>query len=109
MTTDSGPPPVSGPALPAGAVGLPSWTARRVPWFLAALHVPFVVAGPVVTIPRHHLGLAAAELLLLDAAAIGALQLRHSLAAARGGRAAGAPWTFLAICLLVYLPLPVYT
>ena len=94
---------------PSGVVGLPSWTARRGPRFLAALHVPFVVAGPVVTIPRHHLGLAATELLVLVAVAIGGLQLRHSLATARGERAAGAHWTFLAICLLVYLPMPVFT
>jgi two-component system sensor histidine kinase DesK len=92
-----------------GTVGVPSWTARRGPWFLAALHVPFVAAGPVVTIPRHHLGLAAAELVVLIAAAIGVLQLRHSLAAARGERATGAPWTLLAICLLVYLPMPLFT
>jgi len=91
------------------SLGLPAWTARRAPWLLGALHVPFVVAGPVATIPRHHLGLGAAELLVAVAVAIGALQLRHSLAAARGERPAGAAWTLLAIGLLVYAPLPVYT
>jgi two-component system sensor histidine kinase DesK len=71
--------------------------------------VPFVVAGPVVTIPRQHLGLAEAELLVLVAVAIGGLQLRHSLAAARGGRPAAAAWTFVAICVLVYVPLRSYS
>jgi two-component system, NarL family, sensor histidine kinase DesK len=92
-----------------GIAGVPSWTARRSRWFLTALHVPFVAAGPVTTIPRHHLGLGASELLVLIAAAICALQLRHSLAAARGARPVGAPWTLLAICLLVYLPLSLFT
>ncbi|GIJ54312.1 sensor histidine kinase [Virgisporangium aurantiacum] len=90
-------------------VGVPAWTARRSAWFLAALHVPFVVAGPVVTIPRHQLEPADAVLLALTAAAIGGLQMRHSLAAAHGRRAAGAPWTFLGVCLLVYVPLPLFT
>jgi two-component system sensor histidine kinase DesK len=103
MTATSASPPLT------GIVGVPSWTARRSRWFLAALHVPFVGAGPVTTIPRHHLGLGAAELVVLISAAIGVLQLRHSLAAARGERPAGAPWTLLAICLLVYLPLPLFT
>ena len=100
---------VAAPPPPSDIVGLPSWTARRIPRFLVALHVPFVFAGPVVTIPRHHLGLAEAGLLVLVAVAIGGLQLRLSLAAAPGALPAGVPWTFLAICLLVYLPMPVFT
>ena len=76
---------------------------------LVALHAPFVAAGPVTTIPRHHLGLAQAGLLTLIALAIGGLQLRHSFAAARGERPAGAGWTFLALSVLVYLPMVWFT
>ena len=37
--------------------------------------------------------------------AIGALQLRHSFAAARGQRPCHWPWTLLALTVLVYLPM----
>src|SRR5262249_60078212 len=39
------------------------------------------------------------------AVAIGALQLRHSFAAARGERPRRWPWTLLALAVLVYLPM----
>jgi two-component system sensor histidine kinase DesK len=40
---------------------------------------------------------------------IAALQLRHSLAAARGDRPSGWPWTLLALIGLVYLPMMWFT
>jgi two-component system, NarL family, sensor histidine kinase DesK len=87
------------------AVGFPQLTVERGPWFLVALHLPFVVAGPITTIPRHHLHPVQAVLLVAVAAAIGGLQLRHSFAVARGEQPAGAVWTFAALTLLVYVPL----
>jgi two-component system sensor histidine kinase DesK len=94
-------------ALTAGAAALsgPLWTPRRSPWFLLTLHVPFVTAGPVMAIPRHDLPPPAATGLVLVAVAVGALQLRHSLAVARGRRPAGGRWTLLALVALVYPPL----
>jgi two-component system, NarL family, sensor histidine kinase DesK len=88
----------------SGAVAFPRWTDRRTLWFLVAVLVPFLASGPVTTIPRHHLGVAESTFVTLLAVAIGALQLRHSLAAIRGERPAGAAWTFLALAALVYVP-----
>lgn len=86
-------------------VGGPRWTPRHSPWLLMALHLPFVAAGPVTTIPRYPLTFGEAAALVLVAAATGGLQLRHSLAVARGRRPAGGAWTLLALALLVYAPL----
>jgi two-component system sensor histidine kinase DesK len=69
------------------------------------LHLPFVVAGPVTTIPRYDLGFVRGAGLAVVAAAIGGLQLRHSLATARGERPADWPVTFLALAALVYVPM----
>jgi two-component system sensor histidine kinase DesK len=87
-----------------GTVAFPRWTIRRSRWFLAAVLVPFLASGPVTTIPRHDLDVAEAAFVTLLAVAIGGLQLRHSLAATRGERPAGAAWTFLALLALVYVP-----
>jgi two-component system, NarL family, sensor histidine kinase DesK len=46
---------------------------------------------------------------VLAALAIGALQLRHSFAAARGERPRRWPWTLLALAVLVYLPMVWFT
>jgi two-component system sensor histidine kinase DesK len=96
---------VSAVRTSAAAVGGPTWRPRRVPWFLVALILPFVAAGPVMAVPREHLRGGAAAAVVLVAVAIGALQLRHSLAVARGERPAGGLWTLLALAALVYVPL----
>jgi two-component system, NarL family, sensor histidine kinase DesK len=95
--------------LVSRSVHAPDRAVRRGPWLLVALHVPFVAAGPVMAIPRHDVAVETAALLVLVALAIGALQLRLSLATARGERAAGALWTFVAVAVLVYLPMPWFT
>jgi two-component system sensor histidine kinase DesK len=87
----------------APTVGFP-WTSRHAPMFLVALHAPLVASGPVTTIPRHDLGVAEGTLVSLLALAIGGLQLRHSFAAAQGERPAGWPLTFLALAVMVYVP-----
>jgi len=91
------------------AVSGPLWTPRRSPWFLLTALVPFVAVGPVMAIPRHDLSAAQAVALTLAALAIGGLQLRHSLAVARGRRprqaTAGGVWTLLALLALVYPPM----
>lgn len=81
------------------------WTVRHSRWFLVALHLPFVAMPPIIATtasedPR-------GDLLIVGmvAVAIGGLQLRHSLAAAREERPRHWPWTFLALGVLVYVPM----
>lgn len=82
-----------------------SWTVRHAPWLLAALHLPFVAAPPVYVITRHpDLSLAESTAIALAAVALGGLQLRHTLAAARGGRARWSGATLLVVALLAYVP-----
>ncbi|MBE1582930.1 sensor histidine kinase [Nonomuraea angiospora] len=83
----------------------PRWVLRHPHWPLIALHVPLTLQVPVYTV----LGMdgppgnpAAAT---VGAAAAGAIQLRHSLAAARGERPAGWPWSLAALVLLADLPI----
>ena len=86
---------MSDPAL-AEPGGFPLWAVRRAVWFLVAIHLPFVVYVQVTVITRHP-GLAAWKLALLAAwppRRRAALQLRHSLAAAHGGRPRAWPLTF---------------
>ena len=87
------------------SAGVPRWSIGRSPWFLAAIHVPAAASGPVTTIPRHGLAIGPAVLLVALAAAIAGLQLRHSLAMARGERPAAGGWTFLALAVMVYGPM----
>jgi two-component system sensor histidine kinase DesK len=97
--------------MSAGATdttGLPQPSIRRSPWFVA-LDLPFVAAGLVTTVPRHHPTAGATLLLVLASLTIGGLQTRHSLAAVRGERPAGAVWTFLALAAVVYVPVWWYT
>jgi two-component system, NarL family, sensor histidine kinase DesK len=86
-------------------IGSPLWSVRRATWFLVAIHLPFVLFAPLLTITRRP-GMPAREiaLLVLAGAALGGLQLRHSLAAARGERPRAWPWTFAALLVLAYLP-----
>jgi two-component system sensor histidine kinase DesK len=69
------------------------------------LHVPFAAVAPLFVITRQSVTAGEAVLAVVAAAAIGGLQLRHSVAAARGERPAGGLWTFCALVALVYLPL----
>ncbi|MEU7740191.1 histidine kinase [Nonomuraea sp. NPDC049158] len=85
---------------------LPPWVLRHPRWPLIALHVPLAAQTPVYTslgtdgsTPTNPL-----PAILLAAVAF-ALQLRHSLAAARGERPAGWRWSFAAILLLPYAPI----
>jgi two-component system sensor histidine kinase DesK len=81
-------------------------TRQHARWLLLLLHVPLVVVSPLFTLagfqgrPQGSL-LAVAPL----AGALAGLQLRHILAAARGERPAHWPWTFLALVVVVYLPM----
>ncbi|MBE3013985.1 hypothetical protein IL992_33110 [Microbispora sp. NEAU-D428] len=83
---------------------LPAWVLRRPRWPLVALHVPLTVQAPVYSIIGME-GRPSAPLIMIPAAAmLGALQLRHSLAAARGERPAGWRWSYAALLLLAYVP-----
>jgi two-component system, NarL family, sensor histidine kinase DesK len=80
-------------------------TPRQAWWLLVVLHVP-IVAVPVsftwfgvVGLPGH--GPLVATVL---GVAMGTLQLRHSLAAARDVRPRGWVWTLVLLLALVYLP-----
>jgi two-component system, NarL family, sensor histidine kinase DesK len=90
--------------------GYPPWLTRRAQWFLAAMNAPFIAICPVVTI----IGFAGQPsgnpiLVVSLGLAMGALQLRHSFAAARGQRPAGWQWTLLALAVVVYLPMYWFT
>ncbi|MFC4591746.1 sensor histidine kinase [Sphaerisporangium corydalis] len=83
---------------------MPAWVLRHPHWPLVALHVPLTVQAPVYSIIGME-GRPSASLVMIPvAAALGALQLRHSLAAARGERPAGWRWSYAALLLLVYVP-----
>lgn len=88
-----------------GPVGFPLRSARRADWLLIAIHLPFAVIPPSYAITRYPgtpvAGMAAIALAGLLA---GGLQLRNSLAAARGSRPRAWPWTFTAQLALAGLP-----
>jgi two-component system sensor histidine kinase DesK len=88
-----------------GPIASPLWSVRRATSFLVAIHLPFVLFPPLLTITRRP-GMPVWEMtvLVLAGAALGGLQLRHSLAAARGERPRAWPWTFAALLVLAYLP-----
>jgi two-component system sensor histidine kinase DesK len=105
MVTATPPGSADEAAAPTGTVGVPRWAVGRQPWFLVALHLPFVASGPIVAIPRHDVSPGVAAFVVVVSLAIGALQLRHSFAAARGERPAGWVWSLLALVVLVHVPL----
>jgi two-component system, NarL family, sensor histidine kinase DesK len=83
-------------------------TGRSARWGIVALDAAVLSAAPLPTV----LGASdippsgpAAVVVPLGLAIVG-LQLRHSLAAAAGRRPRGAPWTLLALALVVYVPMP---
>jgi two-component system sensor histidine kinase DesK len=83
----------------------PRWVLRHPHWPLIALHVPLTLQVPVYTI----LGMDAPPgnpiAAILGTAAAGAIQLRHSLAAARGRRPEGWSWSLAALVLLADVPI----
>jgi two-component system sensor histidine kinase DesK len=82
------------------------WTKRRARWFLVALNTPFIVISPFETITGVEHSRPWSPLLVVPIGlALGALQLRHSFAAASGERPAAWPWTLLAMAAGVYLPM----
>jgi two-component system sensor histidine kinase DesK len=86
-------------------VGQPLPTVWRARWFLFGLHLALVAVAPVFTITGFEDNSGNPAIVVLAAVTIGALQLRHSLASARGERPRGWPWTLLALTILVYLPI----
>jgi len=88
----------------------PAWSPRRARWFLVAAHLPFILTSPIYAITGLDGPQARYPVVpLIAGLAIGALQLRHSFAAARGERPRGWQWTFLMLIVLVYLPMPWFT
>jgi two-component system, NarL family, sensor histidine kinase DesK len=88
----------------AGASASPSRWARVL---LVALHVPVVVlpaAFAIFGLSSDPAATATMVSAVVVALMVGGLQLRHSLAAARGGVPDGAGWSLLALVILVYLP-----
>jgi two-component system, NarL family, sensor histidine kinase DesK len=92
-------------AVTTSPMGQPLPTGRRARWFLFGLHLALVTVAPVFTITGFEDDAGDPAIAVLAALGIGALQLRHSLAAARGERPRGWPWTLLALTVLVYLPM----
>lgn len=80
-------------------------TVGRTRWFLAGLHVPFVLMPIVITTIASEDTMGSPLILVPVALGIGGLQLRHSFAAARGERPRHWPWTLFALAALVYLPM----
>jgi len=92
---------------PASRPGHQPWQARRARDLLVALNVPFIAIAPFETIVGVDHSRAWNPLIVVPLGlALGALQLRHSLAAARGQRPDGWRWTLLALAVVVYLPMP---
>ena len=75
---------------------------------LIAVHVPLIAEAPLFVINGSLGGIPPSRypwLAVLSAVMIFCLQLRHSLAMARGERPRGGVWTLLALAVLVYVPL----
>jgi two-component system, NarL family, sensor histidine kinase DesK len=90
----------------AAPAGLTRWLVRRAVWFLVACHLPFVIFPPFeITTRTPGMSVTVKVLFVLIGVAAGGLQLRHSLAAARGERPRAWPWTYAAVLALAYVPL----
>jgi two-component system, NarL family, sensor histidine kinase DesK len=75
---------------------------------IVALHLPFVVVAPVLVISDHDLSLLAAIAVVANALIMGAVQLRHSLAAARNERPAGWQWSLGILAVSTYAPMKLF-
>jgi two-component system sensor histidine kinase DesK len=82
----------------------------RGPWLmLVAVHVPILAQPPLYAIFGSIGGVAPAGhpwLGVLAGVLIAGVQVRHSLAVARGQRPRGGMWTLAALAILAYAPLP---
>jgi two-component system, NarL family, sensor histidine kinase DesK len=92
-------------AVTTSPVGQPLSTGRRARWFLIGLHLALLAVAPVLTITGFEGDAGDPAVAVPAAIGIGGLQLRHSLAATRGERPRGWPWTLLGLTVLVYLPM----
>ncbi len=81
------------------------WSTRRSQGLLVATLLPFLILGPLITAVGLEEPARSPWFVVPLAMAIGALQLRHSFAAARGVLPRGWPMTLLALGLLVYVPM----
>jgi two-component system, NarL family, sensor histidine kinase DesK len=96
-------------AVTSGMVGDRLWTVRRARWLLVGLHLALLAVAPVLTITGFDGSPGNPAVVVPVALTVGALQLRHSFAAARGERPRGWQWSLLALVLLVYLPMVRFT
>jgi two-component system, NarL family, sensor histidine kinase DesK len=96
-------------ALTSSHAGAAPWTARQARWLLVGLHVALLAVPVAFTITGFDGDPRNPAVVVPVALAIGALQLRHSFAAARDVRPRGWPWTLLALVVLVYLPTAWFT
>jgi two-component system sensor histidine kinase DesK len=95
----------------SGAEARSLWTPRRPRWILVAATVAVAATSPVFSVLGTY-GVRPVRYPVIPVvlgAGLLALQLRHSFAAARGGRPRGGLWTLLAMAVLVYAPLPWFT
>jgi two-component system, NarL family, sensor histidine kinase DesK len=100
---------IDGRAMVDGLPDYPQWAVRQARWFLVGLHLALAVVSPLLTVAGFEGEPGNPALAVPAGLAIGALQLRHSLAAARGVRPYAWPWTLLALAVLVYLPMVWFT
>ena len=98
LEAEPGAGPERGPAEP--------WILRHTTWFLVLIHIPAVgiawsdaAFGTAGGLTWNPFGVTALTLV------VGGIQLRHSLAAARGERPRGWLWTWLALLALAFVPL----
>jgi two-component system sensor histidine kinase DesK len=85
-----------------------AWSMPKARWFLVAVHLAVLAPAPVIVSfgIAGEPGTGPAVIAVPLGLAILALQLRHSVALARGVHLRGGLWTLLALAVLVYLPLP---
>lgn len=94
-----------------GTEAAPLWIPGRPRLVLVIVTVAITALSPVFSVlgtPTINPGSVPAVPVLLGLALL-TLQLRHSFAAARGGRPRAWGWTLLAMAALVYAPLPWFT
>jgi two-component system sensor histidine kinase DesK len=87
-------------------LSMPLGTAQRARWVLIGLHVPMAAFLVLATAQGFGVWRPRDPFIVVPLVlAISALQVRHSLASARGQRPAYWQWSFAAVLLLAYLPL----
>jgi two-component system, NarL family, sensor histidine kinase DesK len=102
----AGPAPNVAAGSPARGNAHPPWTVRRARQVMIAAHVPVIAIAPALAISGVETAPARYPVVpALLGLAMGAVQLRHSLAAARGERPRFALAIFLMLAVLVYVPM----